>query len=77
MPTYTFRCQACSKDFEKVLRIKQLDEPVLCEDCGGKCIKTITTAPGFRFDDAKPTGGFRDVIKKIKEKEPHNNLPDY
>ena len=35
MPVYDYLCKQCKKEFEKVLTLKQHDEPITCPNCGG------------------------------------------
>ena len=40
MPVYTYRCEKCKEEFEKVLDVKEYDKRVLCE-CGGSTVKLL------------------------------------
>jgi putative FmdB family regulatory protein len=69
MPTYEYRCKACSYDFELFQKIT--DEPVkICPKCGGQVERLISAGGGFLFKG----GGFyitdhRSESYKKKAKE--------
>lgn len=48
MPTYTYKCPVCSKQFDRVLHLSDYNEPQMCE-CGAReAAKRIIVAPvGF------------------------------
>jgi putative FmdB family regulatory protein len=39
MPVYDYICLDCHKSFEKVLTLKEHDEPVKCPHCGSKHVE--------------------------------------
>jgi len=34
MPTYTFKCQSCTHQFDKVLPVSDYKQPQICPECG-------------------------------------------
>jgi putative FmdB family regulatory protein len=82
MPTYNYKCNACDREFEKILRMTQNREP-LSEPCGG-CGETgnitqiITGGTGWHEAKPKPDSGFKDVMKGIKKASGSGcTIPDY
>lgn len=45
MPTYTFRCDACEDDFERLVPLAQFDDPQACEACGAVARRIVTAVP--------------------------------
>ena len=41
MPIYAYQCEVCSFSFERVLSLKDYDQPQTC-DCGGSAKKLVT-----------------------------------
>ena len=50
MPLYEYHCQECQRDFERMVRFFDADQPQECPDCGGnqtvKRISTFATSGG-------------------------------
>ena len=45
MPTYEFRCPKCSKEFDVVMRMSELDESVVtCTQCSVSAVQHFRTA---------------------------------
>ena len=40
MPTYTYKCKICNKEFSKMSSIASRDAPKECE-CGGEAKRTV------------------------------------
>lgn len=84
MPTYSYICdkEDCQHEFEKRLRMSQVNDPTEepCPECNeqGTVRRKITNARFRRTDDLKRNTdeGFREVISKIKEHHPLNDIPD-
>lgn len=74
MPTYEFRCEACSKQEERQQSIKDDSRP---ECCGKPMARTISSAPGFILKGQGWTGQeikraaqddyIRDASRRAKE----------
>jgi len=73
MPTYTYRCDRCSHDFEQMQRIANMHLPTTepCPSCQekGTVVKTIGGAPAMgdpvRLGLRKIDGGFKEVLQRI------------
>ena len=82
MPAYTYHCNSCNHDFEKVLKIADRDLPTQepCPSCNaeGQVQKTILGAPSIgdpvRLGVIKPDSGFKEVMQKIHAANPGSNL---
>lgn len=75
MPTYLFRNKDTQETFEKVMRIRELDE---FKADHPELEQLVNGAPGLsdpvRLGLIKPSDGFRDVLKNIKNNNPGNNI---
>lgn len=75
MPTYLFRNINTQETFEKVMRIRDLDE---YKEKHPELEQLVNGAPGLsdpvRLGLIKPSDGFRDVLKQIKHNNPGNNI---
>jgi putative FmdB family regulatory protein len=48
VPTYEYRCESCSHEFERLLRMSQCDEPQACPECGTTpAKKKVSFGAGF------------------------------
>ena len=73
MPAYTYRCEACKHEFERVYKIADRDLPINepCPSCNtqGQVLKTISGAPSLgdpvRLGIRKTDQGFKEVMQKI------------
>ena len=77
MPFYVFRNKNTGDEFEKFLKISELDQYRM----DNLDLETVIQAPGFsdpvRIGRMKPSNGFRDVLQKIKEGSPGSNINTY
>jgi len=72
MPTYTFRNNESGEEFDRVLRMKDLDS---FQKDNPHLSQVITNqAPIIRGRSPKPDSGFRDVLKTIKKGNPRSNV---
>lgn len=75
MPTYSFRNKDTGEIFDKVMRIAEREE-FLTQNPQLESI--ITGAPAFTGDHIsaikKYDTGFKEVLQKISERNPHNDL---
>jgi predicted nucleic acid-binding Zn ribbon protein len=73
MPTYSFRDKTTGEIFDKIMRIAEREE-FLTQNPNLESI--ITSAPAFAGDHItlKKDSGFKEVLQKIKERNPHNDL---
>lgn len=47
MPTYSYYCDECDSEFEKILSISRYDEPQSCTECGHHPARKLVTATNF------------------------------
>lgn len=48
MPTYEYKCESCSAEFERVLRMAQYNDPQACPECGtSPAKKQVSLGAGF------------------------------
>ena len=84
MPLYDYRCNHCSHEFEKVLKVAEMHLPSSepCPACGlnGHVEKTIMGAPPIgdaaRLGIRRVDNGFKEVMQKIHDNNPRSNLRD-
>lgn len=79
MPQYQYKCDNCGNVFDEILKMSERLAPTSepCVQCQHMSVRQMLTPINYGGERVKPTGGFKEVIQKIKEREPHNNLPDY
>lgn len=80
MPIYSYKCEKCDHEFEKLLSISNLNKPneEPCPVCSAEksVIRTIslsTIVSGVSLSDKRPDG-FRDVLKHIQKSHPNGNI---
>lgn len=73
MPTYSFRNKETGEIFDQSMRIAEREE-FLNQNPHLESI--ITQAPAFAGDHIiyKRDSGFKEVLQKINERSPHNDL---
>jgi hypothetical protein len=73
MPTYEFRNKQTGDVTEHIMRISERDQFILDNP---HLEQTITKAPAFTGDhvSVKKDTGFKEVLQKINERNPHNDL---
>jgi hypothetical protein len=75
MPTYSFRDKNTGEIFDKIMRIAEREE-YLSQNPHLESI--LTSAPAFTGDHIsaikKHDTGFKEVLQKINERNPHNDL---
>ncbi len=73
MPTYTYVCKKCNYEFERIVPIAKMNEPISdpCpnEDCGtlGEVIKTIQGKFSSPEKDLRPPKALGEYMKRIKD----------
>jgi putative FmdB family regulatory protein len=82
MPTYDFRCTQCQHEFETqrtiAKRAEPLDEP--CPSCQApapvveRMVVPVSSGDAVRLGRWKVTGGFRDVLERVKARVPNNRI---
>lgn len=67
MPTYSYECQDCEANFERILPLAEYKTPQVC-DCGSENTRKLITAVGLNFpgDDWASKNG--RVRKQMAEK---------
>lgn len=74
MPTYRFRNTETGEETEKMMKIAELDT----YRADNPQLQTIITAPMIcdpvRVGARKMDTGFKEVLQKINERNPHNDL---
>lgn len=73
MPTYEFRNKQTGDVTEHIMRISEREQFILDNP---HLEQTITIAPAFAGDHVslKRDTGFKEVLQKINERNPHNDL---
>lgn len=51
MPIYEYRCQRCGYRFEKLVRLSQAAQPVVCPNCGADETERLLSAFAARTAD--------------------------
>jgi putative FmdB family regulatory protein len=81
MPTYEYRCQACSHFFEGKYTISERKTPESnpCPECGEvKVLQVIETAPelgdAVRMGVKRPDKGWSEVLQKIHARNPGSQI---
>jgi hypothetical protein len=74
MPTYVFRNKETGEQFEKLMKISELDT----FRADNPQLETIIQSPMIcdpvRVGARKMDSGFKEVLQKINERNPHNDL---
>jgi putative FmdB family regulatory protein len=80
MPFYDYKCGECGHTFEEMLRIADMEKPTKkkCPSCGKKKVEIVVGAPSIvdsvRVGITKPDKGWQEVMAKIKEAHPRNDM---
>ena len=56
MPVYEYRCADCARTFEKLVPLSANGEATVCEACGGRAQKLLSTFAALGVERA-PSGG--------------------
>lgn len=59
MPTYSFRCDLCDADFDKVLRVADYNVPQPCPTCAGETHRVLVPVAFVLQGDAWPGKAIR------------------
>lgn len=69
MPTYEYRCESCSHEFERVMRISACDGPQSCPECGSApAKKLVSLGAGFILSGDDWTGKAIRINRQMAEK---------
>lgn len=78
MPLYDFQCKSCGYTFEKMLSISNMKQPETepCPECGEINVKKVivSATPLVSGVNQKISEGFADVLNRVKEGHPGNNI---
>lgn len=79
MPKYDRQCNECDELFEVISKIADKDEPKECPYCGSTDGAYHISAPHFtmrgdRLMTQKQDNGFKEVLDKIKERNPRTEI---
>lgn len=87
MPTYCYKCEACSESFEKILKIAEMDEPLgaECPECSvvGHVIRQIGLGQTLAFMTPESLGrkkapeDFRNWLSAVKRANPKGDIRDH
>jgi len=77
MPTYNYKCDACSNEFEELIPLAHYQDPQPCPECSEMASRTMGTSfPGmiFRGDNwssknNRIAGQMKQKNERLKEKE--------
>jgi putative FmdB family regulatory protein len=69
MPLYDFRCRACGRDFEALVRPSH--DPV-CPSCGSPDLERLLTGAGFSVR----SGGLSPAARRAVQKQQHQQRRD-
>lgn len=73
MPTYDFECKNCEERFEHICRISQLNDQIICPNCGSiRVVQKILSAPNraesHRIGKNMRQKEFQEVLGKIHKR---------
>ena len=74
MPTYLFRDKNTNEQFEKVMKISELDSFREQNPHLESIIQAPMICDPVRVGARKTDTGFKEVLQKIKERNPHSDL---
>lgn len=83
MPTYEYHCNSCETNFDRILKIAEMDQPLEepCPHCKEKSIiRVVGGSYAFMSPEAlgrkKPPEDFRELLRKIKKANPDGYIRD-
>jgi putative FmdB family regulatory protein len=47
MPTYSYKCEDCTTKYEVFHKVREIEESVICPECGSEKSKRLMTAAGI------------------------------
>lgn len=74
MPTYVFRNKETGEQFEKLMKISELDTFRVDNPQLETIIQSPMICDPVRVGVRKMDSGFKEVLQKINERNPHNDL---
>lgn len=76
MPTYSFQCDICRHEFDRILTMSARNQPMEenCPSCGELSVKKIITSAainnqsgGVEVKSASVSGEFREMMSGVKK----------
>ena len=78
MAYYTFRDRETKEEFTIEMKISELDSYKKDNPNLEQLIVNMNLCDPVRVGvNAKPSGGFRELLKEVKKKVPHNNINSF
>lgn len=84
MPTYSYLCETCNHEFDRILKIADRDQPCEqeCSSCGARTIikkvaavaTSYTITPTSAHSTGKVSDAFKDTLQRIHERTPGSQL---
>jgi len=72
MPTYSYQCQSCKAEFDRVLRLAEFDEPQFCEcGCEDPAKRVIAGSVGFVLRGDGWTGKNIRIKRQMAKRRGH------
>ena len=59
MPVYSYKCKSCDSSFDRILPVKEYNQPQECETCGGETTKLVTPVDFVLKGDGWPGKNIR------------------
>lgn len=85
MPTYEFRCESCDQNFERFLKIVEMDIPLSnpCPECSSGPVKRVVSGATYAFMSPeslgrkKAPGDFRNWLSAVKKVNKGSTIKDH
>jgi putative FmdB family regulatory protein len=78
MPTYTYKCEFCENEFERVLKVDQRKDPESkpCPHCNkyGDVKQIITAGARLAYPTPKPPEDWKSFTNKLKKNNPGSDF---
>jgi putative FmdB family regulatory protein len=74
MPTYSYLCESCQLNFDKILPMSKFDSPQSCPDCGKSPAKKLVTPINFVLVGNDWTGKNLKVAGEMRKKNERLDL---
>jgi putative FmdB family regulatory protein len=83
MPTYEYKCKSCENQFEKLMKIAEMDQPTkeACPSCGVESVVERLFPSGapalgdpYALGITKPGGAFKERMQEIKRNHPNSKI---
>jgi putative FmdB family regulatory protein len=77
MPTYSYKCDKCTNEYEAIVKMADRDVPTTqpCTACGQLGVIRTPGIGGHQFNDVqKPSGDWKNLLENLSRK---NSTPTY